>query len=152
HNDDSWFSPDPGGNLLNGAREISSVTNVVFMGMGEPLVNYNNLWGAIRRLNSPDGLGMSARRLTVSTVGVAPQIRRFAREDLTVNLAVSLHAPNDELRSSMLPMNTRYPIAELIDACRDYIAKTHRRITFEYVLINGVNDSLGLAYELTALL
>src|SRR2546427_8196366 len=122
------------------------------MGMGEPLVNYNNLWGAIRTLTSPQGMGMSARRLTVSTVGVAPQIRRFAREDAQVNLAVSLHAPNDELRSSMVPMNTRYPIANLMDACRDYVNITHRRMTFEYVLINGVNDSLELARQLASLL
>ena len=133
-------------------REITAVTNIVFMGMGEPLVNYNNLWAAIHMLNSPQGLGMSARRLTVSTVGVAPQIRRFGRENLPVNLAVSLHAPTDELRSSTMPMNKRYPIAELMDACRDYVAQTNRRITFEYVLINGVNDSLEQAGQLASLL
>ncbi len=146
-----WFS----NNLADSMQEphkITAVTNIVFMGMGEPLVNYNNLWNAIHTLTSPQGLGMSARRLTVSTVGVAPQIKRFAHEDAHVNLAVSLHAPNDELRGSMVPINARYPIATLMDACRDYTNITHRRITFEYVLINGSNDSLELARQLASLL
>ncbi|MFL5732116.1 MAG: 23S rRNA (adenine(2503)-C(2))-methyltransferase RlmN [Chloroflexia bacterium] len=147
---DSWFVSAGPGEEPSAPKPLTAVTNIVFMGMGEPLVNYNNLWNAIRTLNSPQGLGMSARRLTVSTVGVAPQMRRFAREALQVNLAVSLHAPNDELRSSMMPMNDRYPVAELIDACRDYVEATHRRITFEYVLINGVNDGLDLARQLAA--
>jgi 23S rRNA (adenine2503-C2)-methyltransferase len=146
HDADAWF----GRYESRGERAapITSVTNIVFMGMGEPLVNYNNLWAAIRLLNSPQGLGIGARRLTVSTVGIAPQIGRFAREELAVNLAVSLHAPNDELRGSFMPINHRYPVEELIAACRDYVAITHRRITFEYVLINGVNDSVGMAAEL----
>ena len=152
HEEESvWHVPDTAGGHHD-LREITAVTNIVFMGMGEPLVNYNNLWAAIHMLNSPQGLGMSARRLTVSTVGVAPQIRRFGREDLPVNLAVSLHAPTDELRSSTMPMNKRYPIAELMDACRDYVAQTNRRITFEYVLINDVNDSLEQARQLASLL
>jgi len=143
---DSWFSSDE---QRKGRQEpIAAVTNIVFMGMGEPLVNYNNLWAAIRLLNSPQGLGIGARRMTVSTVGIAPVIGRFAREELAVNLAVSLHAPNDEVRGSFMPINHRYPIAELLAACRDYIDVTHRRITFEYVLINGVNDSLAHAEEL----
>ena len=141
-----WFGAQEGS--IEQAERITAVTNIVFMGMGEPLVNYNNLWAAIRTLNSPQGLGMGARRMTVSTVGIAPQIRRFAREDVAVNLAISLHAPNDELRGSFMPINLRYPIDELLAACRDYVDITHRRITFEYVLINGVNDSLELAEEL----
>ena len=143
---DAWF----GGYEGRGERTqtITGVTNVVFMGMGEPLVNYKHLWGAIRTLNSPQGLGLGARRLTVSTVGIVPGIRRFAQEDLAVNLAVSLHAPNDELRGSFMPINLRYPVAELIEACREYVRATHRRITFEYVLISGVNDSLDMAAEL----
>ncbi len=143
---DTWFTQDD----LSAHRTapITAVTNVVFMGMGEPLVNYNNLWGAIRTLNSPAGLGLGARRMTVSTVGIVPGIRRFAQEELAVNLAVSLHAPNDELRSSFMPINLRYSVADLLDACRDYVNVTHRRTTFEYVLINGVNDSLSLAGEL----
>jgi 23S rRNA (adenine2503-C2)-methyltransferase len=143
---DSWFSSHE---QRKGRHEpITAVTNIVFMGMGEPLVNYNNLWAAIRLLNSPQGLGIGARRMTVSTVGIAPVIGRFAREELAVNLAVSLHAPNDEVRGSFMPINHRYPIAELLPACRDYVDVTHRRITFEYVLINGVNDSLAHAEEL----
>jgi len=133
-------------------QPITAVTNIVFMGMGEPLVNYNNLWTTIHTLCSPQGLGMSPRRLTVSTVGVVPQIGRFAREDMAVNLAVSLHAANDELRSSMMPMNNRYPLSSLIAACREYTALTHRRVTFEYVLISGTNDSPEQARELAALL
>jgi 23S rRNA (adenine2503-C2)-methyltransferase len=149
HDDAQWFSS---GAATGPQREITALTNIVFMGMGEPLVNYNNLWNSIRMLTSPQGLGMSARRLTVSTVGVAPQIRRFARESMPVNLAVSLHSPDDELRSSMMPMNTRYPIADLMDACREYVSLTNRRISFEYVLISGVNDSLDMARRLAALL
>ena len=145
---DAWHSTAQ----MGVSKELTAISNVVFMGMGEPLVNYSNLWGAIRTLNSPQGLGMGARRLTVSTVGVAPQIRRFAREELAVNLAVSLHAANDELRSSMMPINLRYPISELLDACRDYVETTHRRISFEYVLIRGTNDSLEHARQLRDLL
>ena len=143
---DAWF----GGYEGHGERvqPITGVTNVVFMGMGEPLVNYKHLWGAIRTLNSPQGVGLGARRLTVSTVGIVPGIKRFAQEDLAVNLAVSLHAPNDELRGSFMPINLRYHVAELLDACREYVRATRRRITFEYVLINGVNDSLDMAAEL----
>ncbi|MEA2574348.1 MAG: rRNA (adenine2503-C2)-methyltransferase [Chloroflexia bacterium] len=133
-------------------NEISAVTNIVFMGMGEPLVNYANLWGAIRMLNSPQGLGLGARRMTVSTVGVVPQIRRMAQEEIAVNLAVSLHAPNDELRSQMVPMNARFNVEELMSACHEYIEATKRRITFEYVLIKDVNDGLHLAHQLGGLL
>ncbi|HEX8229868.1 MAG TPA: 23S rRNA (adenine(2503)-C(2))-methyltransferase RlmN [Chloroflexia bacterium] len=133
-------------------NEISAVTNIVFMGMGEPLVNYANLWGAIRMLNAPQGLGLGARRMTVSTVGVVPQIRRMAHEEVAVNLAVSLHASNDELRSGMVPMNSRFGVEELISACREYIEATKRRITFEYVLIKDVNDGLHLAHQLAGLL
>ncbi len=148
---DLWHTNVEAGSAGVG-KEIIAVTNVVFMGMGEPLVNYNNLWGAVTMLNSPQGLGMGARRLTVSTVGVVPQIDRLAREAISVNLAVSIHAPNDELRSELVPMNRRYNVSELIRACRDYTVATRRRITFEYVLINGVNDGLHLAHELADLL
>ena len=123
--------------------------NVVFMGMGEPLANYDNTWAAIERLHHDAGI--SARNLTVSTVGVIPGIRRLAREPLPVNLAVSLHAANDELRDSLVPINRRYPIAELIDACRDYFAVKGRRISFEWALIDGVNDRQQDAGELAAL-
>ncbi|MGI8587254.1 MAG: 23S rRNA (adenine(2503)-C(2))-methyltransferase RlmN [Chloroflexia bacterium] len=133
-------------------RPLDAVTNVVFMGMGEPMLNYDNLWQAIRTLNSPDALVMGARRMTVSTVGVVPRIRRFTREDLPVNLAISLHAPNDELRTRLVPLNERYPLADLMAACGEYIEATHRRLTFEYALIAGENDSLETAEELGRLL
>jgi 23S rRNA (adenine2503-C2)-methyltransferase len=143
-----WHTSD----TSQSGAEIKAITNIVFMGMGEPLVNYSHLWGAIRTLNSPQCVGLGVRRLTVSTVGIMPRIKQFAKEDLAVNLAVSLHAPNDTLRSEMVPINHRYPVADLIAACREYTEVTRRRITFEYVLINGVNDSLALAAELRDLL
>ncbi len=131
---------------------LTAVTNVVFMGMGEPLLNYDQLWKAIRQLNSPDGLALGARRMTVSTVGVVPRILRFTQEPLSVNLAVSIHAGNDTLRSRLVPLNRRYPLADLIAACRAYIAHTGRRLTYEYALIAGENDRLEHARELAALL
>lgn len=130
----------------------SQITNVVVMGMGEPLANYHNLWRALRTLTDPEGFGMGARRITVSTVGLVPGIDRFSQEDLQINLAVSLHAPNDALRSRLVPINLRYPIAELLAACRRYVERTHRRITFEYALMRGINDSVALAEELAGLL
>jgi 23S rRNA (adenine2503-C2)-methyltransferase len=117
------------------------VTNVVLMGMGEPFHNYDNTMAAIDRLNDADGYNFGARRFTISTVGLVPLIRRFAQEKRQVNLAVSLHAAADELRGSMMPVNKRYPIEELLQACRDYVAATGRRITFEWALIDGVNDT-----------
>lgn len=128
------------------------VSNLVFMGMGEPLANYLNLWKTIRRFHDPAGLNMGARKMTVSTVGLVPMIRRFADEDLPVNLAISLHAANDVLRSSMLPVNQRFPIADLLQACRDYIEKTNRRVSFEYTLVEGQNDSPAAGRELGQLL
>jgi 23S rRNA (adenine2503-C2)-methyltransferase len=122
------------------------------MGMGEPLVNYQNLWQAIHTINSPQCLGIGARRMTVSTVGIVPQIRRFAHEELAVNLAVSLHAADDELRGSFMPINLRYPIEELMAACRYYAEHTRRRVTFEYVLISGTNDASSDAAKLVRLL
>jgi 23S rRNA (adenine2503-C2)-methyltransferase len=129
-----------------------SLTNVVIMGMGEPFLNYENTLGAIQVLNDPLGFGMSARRFTISTVGIIPGIERFTKEKSQVNLAVSLHAPNDDLRDQLIPINKKYPIADLLFACREYIQKTGRRITFEYALINGLNDSPVLARELAVLL
>jgi 23S rRNA (adenine2503-C2)-methyltransferase len=121
------------------------ITNIVIMGMGEPFHNYNQTMSAIDRLNHPGGMNLGARRFTVSTVGLVPQILRFAREKRQVNLAVSLHAADDDLRSSMLPINKKYPLDDLFDACRQYLDLTHRRITFEWALIEGVNDSLEQA-------
>ena len=122
------------------------------MGMGEPLANYANLWQALRTLTDPAGFGLGARKITVSTVGLVPGIDRFAEEELQINLAVSLHAPNDALRATLAPINHRYPIAEVIAACRRYVARTHRRISFEYAMMAGINDSPALAEELAALL
>jgi 23S rRNA (adenine2503-C2)-methyltransferase len=126
----------------------TSVTNIVLMGMGEPMHNYKNVWEAIRRLTDASAFGLGARHITLSTVGLAPMIDRMAEENLQVNLAVSLHAPNDELRNELVPINRRYPIDDLLASVRRYVARTNRRVTFEYVLIRGVNDSLALAEEL----
>ena len=128
------------------------LTNVVVMGMGEPFHNYDATLSAIRTLNDPNGFNMGARRFTISTVGLVPQIQRFAEEDLQVNLAISLHAAEDALRSSIVPINRTFPIAKLMEACRYYTQKTNRRITFEYALIAGVNDSQDHAYALANLL
>lgn len=128
------------------------LTNIVIMGMGEPFLNYDATMSAIRTLNDPGGFGMSERRFTISTVGIIPGIQRFSRDHSQVNLAVSLHAPNDSLRNQLIPTNKKYPIKDLIAACREYIENTRRRITFEYALINDVNDTVDLARELTILL
>jgi 23S rRNA (adenine2503-C2)-methyltransferase len=126
------------------------VSNVVFMGMGEPLANYDNTLAAVRRIH--DDLGISARRITVSTVGVAPAIRRLAGEDLPITLAVSLHASSDAEREQLVPLNRRYPIAEVLDAASEFAGANGRRVTFEYACIDGVNDSPGQAEVLGRLL
>ena len=117
------------------------VTNVVVMGMGEPFHNYENTIAAIDRLNDPQGYNFGARRFTISTVGLVPAIRRFTRERRQVNLAISLHAADDSLRSSMLPVNKKYPIDEILAACREYISATGRRVSFEWALIRDINDT-----------
>lgn len=138
------------------ARQLASegdrVTNIVFMGMGEPFHNYDNVMAAIDRLNHPDGMNLGARRFTISTVGLVPAIQRFTRENSQVNLAVSLHAADDDLRSSMLPINKKYPLPELIAALREYSQTTRRRVTFEWALIQGVNDTPDQASKLVNLL
>lgn len=121
--------------------EGKNVTNIVLMGMGEPFHNYDNTMKAIDRLNDSDGYNFGARRFTISTVGLVPLIRRFASEKRQVNLAVSLHAADDILRSSMMPINKTYPVDEVLAACRDYVRQTGRRITFEWALIHNVNDT-----------
>jgi 23S rRNA (adenine2503-C2)-methyltransferase len=122
------------------------ITHVVLMGMGEPLLNYDSVLGAVRLLNGEVGIAM--RHITLSTVGVVPNILKLAAEDLQITLAVSLHAPNDALRSELVPLNDKYPLARLLDACRAYTGRTRRRITFEYVLLAGVNDGDKEAHEL----
>jgi 23S rRNA (adenine2503-C2)-methyltransferase len=128
------------------------LTNIVFMGMGEAFNNYDEWWAAVERLHDPDGFNMGARSFTVSTVGLVPGIRRLAEASLPVNLAISLHAPNDEIRGSMMPINKAYPIHDLLEATRDYIRKTKRRVSFEYVLLEEQNDRLEHAEELGVLL
>jgi len=129
-----------------------SLSNIVVMGMGEPFHNYDATISAIRVLNDHDGFNMGARRFTVSTVGMVPKIMQFADEGFEVNLAISLHAANNQLRDSLVPMNRIYPIEKLIEACNYYINKTNRRVTFEYALINGINESLSDAESLASLL
>ncbi|MDP6822892.1 MAG: 23S rRNA (adenine(2503)-C(2))-methyltransferase RlmN [Dehalococcoidia bacterium] len=132
--------------------EVTEITNVVFMGMGEPLANYNNTMGSIAVMNHGQGMNIGARHLTVSTVGLVPEIRKLAREPYQLNLAVSLHAPDDESRSRTMPVNKRYPIARLMHACRDYVETTNRRIFFEYVLLDRENDTPEHARKLADLL
>lgn len=134
------------------AEQEEKVTNIVYMGMGEPFHNYNATLASIDTLNHPKGLKLGARRFTISTVGLIPAIQRFTKENRQVNLAISLHAATDELRASMLPVNNRYPIADLISACNEYVDATHRRITFEWALIQNVNDTEEQANKLVELL
>ena len=149
--------------VLAGARSLARgaiaggpgrVSNVVFMGMGEPLANYKAVVGAVRRLvePAPAGLGMSARGITVSTVGLVPRIRELATEGIPVTLAVSLHAPDDELRDTLVPVNTRWKVGEVLDAAWAYAEATHRRVSIEYALIKDINDQAWRADLLADLL
>jgi 23S rRNA (adenine2503-C2)-methyltransferase len=143
--------------VLYFARQLTGdqgpgISNVVLMGMGEPLLNYEATWQAIETLNDAKGFGLGARRITLSTAGIVPGIQRLSREQLQVGLAVSLHAPTDRLRDKLVPLNRRYPLRRLMAACRDYGQNTGRRITFEYALMEGINDSLEQARRLGHLL
>ena len=129
-----------------------NISNIVFMGIGEPFDNYNNVMKAIRILNNPKGLNIGARHISVSTSGIVPRIYDFANEDLQCTLSISLHATNNEKRSKMMPVNNAYPIEELMKACKDYIAKTNKRISFEYALAKDNNDNLEDAKALVNLL
>lgn len=128
------------------------ISNVVFMGIGEPLDNYENVVNAIRLINHPKGLNIGARHISISTSGLVPKIYQLAEENIQCTLSISLHATNNEKRSSMMPVNQTYPIEELLQACTDYIAKTNRRISFEYALAKDNNDNLEDAKELVKLL
>lgn len=130
------------------AERPTTVTNIVLMGMGEPLHNYKNVWTALRTLTDANSFGLGARHITLSTVGLAPMIEKMADEDLQIGLAVSLHAPNDPLRESLMPMNKGFSVDKVLDAVATYIDKTHRRVTFEYALMRGINDTPELAREL----
>jgi len=132
--------------------EGDRLTNIIVMGMGEPFHNYDATMMAMEKLNQPDGFNLGARRITISTVGLVPSIRKFTLEHRQYNLAISLHAADDNLRSSMLPINRKYPLNELIPACLDYVTQTHRRITFEWALIKDVNDSPEQAQKLVNLI
>lgn len=128
------------------------VTNVVFMGMGEPFHNYDEVMNAVRGLNDPDGLGMGARHITISTCGIVPGIMKLAREELQVNLAISLHAAIDETRTKIMPVNKAYPLKKLMQAVDHYTEATNRKVFFEYLLLKGVNDSQKDAEALVKLL
>jgi 23S rRNA (adenine2503-C2)-methyltransferase len=133
-------------------QKTPALTNTVFMGMGEPLANYAALWPAIEALNSPENFKMGARHVTISTAGLIPQIKRLSRERLQVGLAVSLHAADNVLRDRLVPINKKYPLEELIPACKEYYRATGRRVSFEYVLFKDINDSLSRARALARLL
>ncbi|MDP3998263.1 MAG: 23S rRNA (adenine(2503)-C(2))-methyltransferase RlmN [bacterium] len=133
-------------------REDRKVTNVVFMGMGEPFLNYNNVLESIKILNDPAKMGLGARRFSVSTCGIIEGIKKLAAEPLEINLAISLHAPNDEIRTKLMPINKKYPLVNVMDAVGDYLQRTKRKVMFEYVLLDSVNDSEECAKELVQLL
>jgi 23S rRNA (adenine2503-C2)-methyltransferase len=148
-------SEPAGGDLdrtVDAGQVPDHITNVVFMGMGEPLANLDVTIATLRWLTDRDGFDLSARSVTVSTIGLVPAIRRLMRLELPITLAVSLHAPNDELRDQLVPINRQHPLGDLLDACDAYAATTRRRLTFEYVMIDGVNASADHARELADLL
>lgn len=128
------------------------VTNVVFMGMGEPFLNYDDVLEAIRTLNDKDGFKLGARHISISTVGILEGIKKLADEKLQINLAVSLHAPDNELRTKLMPINKKYPIEKILTAVDDYIKQTKRRVMFEYLMIDNVNDALEQAKRLVSIL
>ncbi|MFW5998696.1 MAG: 23S rRNA (adenine(2503)-C(2))-methyltransferase RlmN [Halanaerobiaceae bacterium] len=131
---------------------IPAITNIVYMGMGEPLANIDNVLKSIRIINDENGFNIGMRKITISTSGLVPEINYLASLKLQLGLAISLNAPEDKLRNEIMPINKKYPLSSLIDAARNYIEKTGRRITFEYVIIKNINDSLELAFKLKKLL
>ena len=133
-------------------KENARITNIVFMGMGEPFLNYENVIKAIRILNDKDGFNLGQRRFSISTSGIIEGIKKLSREKLEVNLAISLHAPNDQLRLGLMPINRKYPLAKVLGAVDDYIDKTHRKVMFEYLMIKGVNDTKDCARQLVCLM
>ena len=151
-----WFerwlrSPEDGGDPLRVQRP-TRLTNIVVMGMGEPLANYEATMQALRAIADPKTFSLSARNITLSTVGLIPGIKRLAKEELPIRLAVSLHAPTNRLRNRLVPLNKRYPLDALMAACQQYQQATRRRITFEYALMRGINDSAQQAQQLADLL
>ena len=144
-------SQPSGAKPRTGDRELRTVDNLVVMGMGEPLANYDNLLKALRILNAPWGSGIGARKITISTSGLAPQIRRLAGEPEQFRLAISLHGATDDVRNKIMPVNRKHPLKELLAACEDYQGKKGRMLTFEYILIANLNESLEQARLLAAL-
>ncbi|NOY35852.1 MAG: 23S rRNA (adenine(2503)-C(2))-methyltransferase RlmN [bacterium] len=134
------------------ARAGNKISNIVFMGMGEPFLNYENVMAAICVLNGEDSLNIGARKISISTSGVIEGIEKLAEEKLQLNLAISLHAPDDELRSELMPVNKKYPLEKVLEAVDGYIKKTSRRVMFEYLLIKGVNDSPNHARRLARIM
>lgn len=137
---------------LKNNLKAGQLTHIVFMGTGEPLDNYENVLSAIRLINSPLAFNIGARRITISTCGLIPEIKRLQDEDLQIELSISLHAADDKTRSQLMPVNKKYPLGALIECCHEYIAKTNRQITFEYILINDFNSNVSSAEQLADLL
>ena len=137
---------------LKKAGEKERVSNVVFMGMGEPALNYENVISAIKEMNDKDGLNLGARKFSISTVGITEGIERLAKEKLQINLAISLHAADDKLRTELMPINKKYSIRKIMAAVDDYIKKTRRKVMFEYLLLDGINDSEQNARALAKLM
>ncbi|MTI96758.1 MAG: 23S rRNA (adenine(2503)-C(2))-methyltransferase RlmN [Firmicutes bacterium] len=133
-------------------HNLKPLRNLVLMGIGEPLANYDNVLSLIKTANDPKFFGIGQRRITLSTAGIIPKIQRLAREQLGITLAVSLHAANDRLRSTLMPLNSRYPLKDLVATCRNYTEITGRRVTYEYMVLDGINDSDADARELALLL
>lgn len=141
------------GQIIQIEKEINErIKSVVIMGIGEPLDNYQNVMNFIKIINDPKGLAIGARHITLSTCGLIPKIKELSTFPLQINLAISLHAPNDELRSFLMPINKAYPLKDVIAAVKEYIEKTNRRVTMEYILLKDVNDSIACAHELATLL
>ncbi len=150
--DGQWWGGEGEPSTERVTQRAGRITNLVFMGMGEPFANYDRWWASVERLHDPQGFNLGARSMTVSTVGLPQGIRRLAGERLPINLAISLHAPTDELRTELMPVNRRFPLADLLDATREYIDRTGRRVSFEYVLLQGRNDHQHQALQLAKLL
>ncbi len=138
--------------LLIEEKTKTRISHVVLMGIGEPFDNYDNVMNFIRIINENKGLGIGARHITISTCGLVDKIEKFMNENTQVNLAISLHAPNDEIRNKIMPINRKYRIKDIIDIVKLYIKNTNRRVTFEYIMLDGINDSSTCAYELSDLL
>lgn len=134
------------------ALKKEKITNIVFMGMGEPFLNYGNVLAAIKNLNDSEGFGLGARHFSISTVGITEGILRLAKEKIAVNLAISLHAPDDKLRSEIMPVNNKYSLEKIMEAVNIYVSETHRRVMFEYIMIKNVNDSYECAEKLSRIM